>query len=78
MTKLHGLHSCEWEGIIVDIIPAVITNPPRPSVTLWHNTRRRESKAREIFRNAGRENNPLPLLNHIRELFSEKVNIFMT
>ena len=77
MAKLHGLQSCKRKSVIIDIIPTVVTNPSGPSITLRYNTRRRKSKARETFGNTNREHNPLTLLNHIREFFVKKVNIFM-
>jgi hypothetical protein len=47
-TKLHCFHCSEGEGVFVDPLPAVVTNPTGAIAVLGDNPGRRELKARQV------------------------------
>ena len=73
--ELHRLGREQRDGFLVHIGPGVVAYPARASAPLGDNAGRRCTKSGKGHGNAGRENNPLPLADHIDELFLEEVDV---
>jgi len=55
--------------------PSVVANPSRAATTLGDDARRRRTNPRQCRGDAGREDYPLPLSDHINKFLFEEVNM---
>ena len=73
-SKLHRLTRRERDGIVIDIVEAVVGDHAVAAAPLWDQAERAEAQVRMVHYQGCWEHCPLLFLHHIGEFIAEKVD----
>jgi hypothetical protein len=73
--ELHRLRRSQTNGLIVDLRKGVVDDEPRSAVTLGDHTEWREAEVVQRKYSCQGQDNPIPLLTELEELFTHKFNV---
>ena len=78
MAKLHGFLWSQWQGVFVDTVPGVVTDPAWTSVSLWYNTWWAKMEVGELLGQGEWNDDPLSFVDHVNEFRLQEFNVFIT